>query len=218
MKRLLLILPLLVAAPVSAVASPAAAGDQLPERPTDARTLLEAMARVKGLEASFVERKKLALLKAPLVSEGRIFYTKGGFMTRVVDKPIASTVRIGPTKLEVIDDAGHKDVDLRSRPDIKTFVESFVHVIAGNYDALATIYKLSFTPEGDDPWLLVLEPTGDTLSKLVKRLEIRGRGYAVSTIAVLEASGDSTEIALNSIDPQREFTAEERQRLFGLSK
>jgi hypothetical protein len=210
-------LPLVLAVPVGTVPGGVSASEKLPKRPTDARTLLEAMSRVSGLEARFVERKKLALLKAPLVSEGRIYYSEGGHMARVVEKPIASTVRIGPTKLEVIDDTGHKDVDLRSRPDIKTFVESFVHVVAGNYDALSSIYKLSFTPEGDDPWLLTLEPTSETLAKLVTRLEIRGRGYAVETIRVLEAAGDSTEIVLSDVDPEREFTAEERQKLFGLS-
>jgi hypothetical protein len=199
------------------IAAPAVSAAE-PERPTDARSLLQAMSQVSGLEAKFVERKQLALLKAPLVSEGRIYYTRGGYMARVVDKPLASTVRIGPTKLEVIDDGGRKDVDLRSRPDIKTFVGSFVHVVAGDYDALAEVYRLSFTAEADDAWLLTLSPTSETLSKLVVKLEIRGRGFEVHTIRVLEAGGDSTEIALSNVDPKREFTADERRRLFGLTR
>jgi outer membrane lipoprotein-sorting protein len=211
-KRLVLLLPLLAFVPTSTAGAAAAVAEQ----PTDARSLLAKMSTVSGLEARFVEKKKLALLKAPLVSEGRIYYTRGGYMARVVEKPIASTVRIGPTKLQVIDDAGKKDVDLRSRPDIKTFVESFVHVVAGDYDALAKVYKLSFASEGDDAWLLTLEPTSETLSKLVTKLEVRGKGFAPHTIRVLEAAGDSTEIALHSVDPEREFTAEERERLFGL--
>jgi hypothetical protein len=211
-KRLVLLLPLLAFVPTSTAGAAAAVAEQ----PTDARSLLAKMSTVSGLEARFVEKKKLALLKAPLVSEGRIYYTRGGYMARVVEKPIASTVRIGPTKLQVIDDAGKKDVDLRSRPDIKTFVESFVHVVAGDYDALAKVYKLSFASEGDDAWLLTLEPTSETLSKLVTKLEVRGKGFAPHTIRVLEAAGDSTEIALHGVDPEREFTAEERERLFGL--
>jgi hypothetical protein len=212
-KRLVLVLPLLAFVPTST----AGAADPVGQQPTDARSLLEKMSTVSGLEARFVEKKKLALLKAPLVSEGRIYYTRGGYMTRVVEKPIASTVRIGPTKLEVIDDSGKKDVDLRSRPDIQTFVGSFVHVVAGDYDALTKVYKLSFASEGDDAWLLTLVPTSETLSKLVTKLEIRGKGFAPHTIRVLEAAGDSTEIALHSVDPEREFTADERERLFGLS-
>ena len=172
------------------------------------------MAKLEGLEAKFVERKKLALLKAPLVSEGTIYYTKGGYMARHVEKPAKSKVRISPTKLEVIDDGGHQHVDLRSRPDIKTFVESFVHVVAGNYDALASIYAMRFTP--GSAWLLTLTPKKDTLKKLVARLEIRGEGYGVQSIKVLESGGDSTEIALSDVDPKRTFTADERQSLFGI--
>jgi hypothetical protein len=246
-KRWILMLLLPAVAPLC-MPVPAAAAAEGAERPTDARSLLQAMSKVSGLEARFVERKQLALLKAPLVTEGRIYYTRGGHMARVVEKPIPSTVRIGPTKLEVIDDGGRKDVDLRSRPDIKTFVGSFVHVVAGDYDALADVYKLAFEnlteggptgpagteggptgpagteggPTGlagcEDAWLLTLEPKSDSLSKLVKKLEIRGHGFQVHTIRVLEAGGDSTEIALSDVDPEREFTAEERKRLFGLAR
>ena len=106
MKRLVLVLPLLAFVPTST----AAAADAVAEQPTDARSLLEKMSTVSGLEARFVEKKKLALLKAPLVSEGRIYYTRGGYMARVIEKPVASTVRIGPTKDRAAAEAALKSV------------------------------------------------------------------------------------------------------------
>ncbi|MCA9711182.1 MAG: outer membrane lipoprotein carrier protein LolA [Myxococcales bacterium] len=228
----LLLAVLSAPAPAPATPAPAPGGDgdgelQVAERmappgfpaePPDARTLLRALATVEGLEARFKESKKLALLRAPLVSEGRLYYVRPGYMVRMVDTPSPSTVRIGPRSLELQDAGGRQEVDLRSRPDIKMFVESFVHVVAGNYDALASTYTLAFTPAAQEggPWRLTLTPAHEPLSNLVERLEIRGRGYEVATIKVLETQGDTTEITMSAVDPNRRFSADERARLFGL--
>jgi hypothetical protein len=210
-----------VALPVAAQAAPSAGmarSARANEQPTDAKTLLSMLASVEGLEARFVEHKKLALLRAPLRSEGRIYFMRPGHLVRIVETPSASTVRIGPTSLEVRDASGEQRFDLRSRPDIKMFVESFVHVVAGNYDALASTYVLDFRPaaSAEEPWLLTLTPKRKPLSELVERLEISGRGYEVSTIRVIETRGDSTEISLEAVDHQRRFSTEDQRRLFGL--
>lgn len=211
-----LLLPLSLLGDVDARGvEPAAA---LPAEPTDARGLLAAMATVEGLEARFTERKSLALLKAPLVSAGVIYYTRPGHLARIIETPAKSTVRIGPKSLEVADANGKQEFDLRSRPDIKMFVESFVHVVAGNYEALASTYKLGFNPASQPggEWALTLTPLREPLSTLVTSLEIRGHGYQVLTILVREARGDSTEITMSSVDPHRSFSDDERARFFGL--
>ena len=207
-----------LAAPASATSAATGASDKLPTEPKDAKGLLAALATVEGLEASFVEKKHLALLKAPLQSEGRIYYTRPGYMVRKVDKPSPSTVRIGPKSLEVSDDRGTQTFDLSSRPDIKTFVESFVHVVAGDHQALSSIYELSFqaAAQPGDTWTLTLRPSRKPLSELIERMDIRGRGYAVETIEIRETRGDSTQIVMSSVDPKRTFTDQEKRDIFGL--
>jgi len=186
--------------------------------PGDARALMSAMAELPGLEARFVETKKLALLKAPLRSTGVLYYTRPGYLVRIVEAPTFSKVRIGPDALKVSDAAGEQTFDLSARPDIKTFVESFVHVMAGNYDALAATYDLAFTPAAGPgtPWTLLLTPKRPPLSNLVERLEVVGVDYRITTIAVLERRGDRTDIAVTEANPERTFTAAERERIFGL--
>lgn len=188
--------------------------------PRDAKGLMEAMARLEGLQARFTETKTLALLKAPLVSRGILYYTQPGYLVRRVESPSPSTVRIGPERLELHDATGQQQFDLRARPDIKTFVESFVHVMAGNHEALSSVYTLAFQPAStpEDPWILTLVPRSAPLTELVTRLEVSGRGYRVSTIRVLERRGDRTEIEITEVDPARTFTPQERQSIFGLPK
>lgn len=187
--------------------------------PQDARSFMASMSKLTGLQASFVETKTLALLKAPLVSRGVLYYLPPGYLVRTMETPSASTVRIGPERLQVEDAAGQQTFDLRSRPDIKTFVESFVHVMAGNYDALAAVYTLDYTPPPtpDEMWSLVLVPRKPPLSELVERLEVRGRGQQVATIRILERRGDRTEIEILDATPNRTFSARERRTIFGVS-
>lgn len=208
-------------APAAASTPPAASSvEAAPARPQDARTLLAAMARLQGLEARFTETKTIALLKAPLVSHGVLYYLAPGHLVRVVETPSPSTVRIGPERLEVRDASGAQQFDLRARPDIKTFVESFVHVMAGHHDALAATYTLEFVPApaDDAPWTLVLTPKRAPLSELVTRLEVTGRGYEIATIRVLERKGDRTEIRVTAVGASRTFSAAEKRSLFGLAQ
>jgi Outer membrane lipoprotein carrier protein LolA-like len=186
--------------------------------PADAQALLRKMAEIPGLEAKFREEKKLALLKAPLVSEGRLFYKRGGYLARITEKPSPSTVRITPSALEVNNGDGFQRIDLRGRADIKLFVESFARVLAGDYAALSSLYTISFKP-GSAPaerWTLTLVPKAGSLVHLVKSLELEGTGYAVQVIRVNETKGDSAATYVELVSAARSYTSDENQRLFGV--
>jgi hypothetical protein len=199
-------------APAPAVGAAAAA------QPADVAAVLSAFAAMPGLEARFEETKHLALLAAPLVSSGRLYFAPPGTLARVVEAPAESKIVITPTALRYEDAAGGGAIDLRARPDVKLFVESFARVLAGDRAGLETIYTLRFEPQRQGaPWLLELVPKGPPLSQLVKHLRVRGVGLAVQDIRVVEAAGDETVTRILAADPTRRFTAQERQRLFGVA-
>ena len=66
---------------------PASVPAQERARPADAKTLLAVFARMPGLEATYTEEKKLALLALPLKSRGRIFFLPPGYLFRAVEAP-----------------------------------------------------------------------------------------------------------------------------------
>lgn len=183
--------------------------------PADARALFKAMASLEGLEAKFREEKKLALLRAPLVSEGRLFYLRGGYLARLTEKPSPVTVRITPTALEVNNGAGYEKIDLRGRADIKLFVESFARVLAGDYDTLAALYEMTYDKLSDGRFRLTLKPKTGTLAQLVSALELEGAGFGVDTIRIRETKGDSAVTHIELVSAKRKFTAEEQNKLFG---
>lgn len=219
-----------VLAGLAIVACPAAAFSETPAEagPNTASELFSRMATLSGLEASFVENKKVALLKVPLRSEGALFYMRPGHLLRQVTQPKASQVLITPERLELKDSQGTRTMDLRARPDVKLFVEAFIKVLAGDQAALSKVFDIQFEralvnssqpappPGPTTGWNLTLTPKAAPLNQLVRKLVLSGKGYAVERIEVLETKGDSavTELTVKTVG--RIFSVEEQRTLFGI--
>jgi outer membrane lipoprotein-sorting protein len=194
-----------------------------PQEPQTATQLFNRLATLTGLEATFVETKKLALLRMPLQSEGTLYYMQPGYLLREVSKPKPSRVLITPEKLELRDAQNSRQIDLRSRPDVKLFVESFTKVLAGDEATLAQGFNIQFEPRpgaaatpSNDVWRLTLTPKSSPLDKLVTKVTLSGKGYAVERIEVFETKGDSSETTMRVTKVGRSFTPAEKQGLFGI--
>ncbi len=210
----------LLGCPTVVLAEPA--GDPGPQ---NAGELFSRMATLSGLEATFVETKKVALLKLPLRSNGTLYYMRPGHLLRQVNAPKPSRVLITPERLELEDAQGTRTMDLRARPDVKLFVESFIKVLAGDQAALEKVFDIRFARVAKPPetapkadWTLTLTPKTTPLNQLVSKLSLTGKGYAVERIEVLETKGDSavTELTVKTIG--RNFSDEEKRTLFGIGQ
>ncbi len=215
------------------VAWPSLSLAQTPEphrgTPKTAEELFTQLSTLTGLEATFVETKKMALLRVPLRSEGTLFYMRPGYLLRQVTQPKPSRVLITPDRLELTDTRGSRTMDLRSRPDVKLFVESFLKVLAGDRAALAEVFDIQFAritpspplqPAGAAPgleWTLTLTPKAAPLNHIVRKLTLSGSGFAVQRMEVLETKGDhaTTELHVKSVG--RSFSDEEKLNLFGIA-
>jgi outer membrane lipoprotein-sorting protein len=183
---------------------------------TDLHGLLGAFARMPGLEAGFVEEKHIGLLAQPLTSRGRLFFARPGLLLRRVESPQRSQVVITPKEMR--DDNGEQTIDLRSRPDIRPFIESLTWLLSGDQKALANVYGLEFKPAvAAEPWQLTLTPKVAPLDQLIAYIRVLGRGLAVSEIQVREKRGDETVTRITSANPERRFSNDELAQLFGVT-
>lgn len=201
--RACLIALLLMAAPVRAQPAP-----DLPQ-------LLAAFSRMPGLEARFVEKKRIGILAQPLESRGRLYFTRPGLLLRRVESPRRSEVVITPRELKLRDDSGEQSIDLRARPDVRPFVESLTWLLAGDQKALASVYTLAFE-RTQGAWQLTLTPRAEPLSHLIAYVRVLGEGLAVREIQVREKSGDETVTEIVEANPSRKFEPAERKSLFGV--
>lgn len=203
--------PAPVGAPVAAPAAQTMTLDQL----------LTRFAGMSGLSAKFREEKFMALLAAPLVNEGTLYFAPKGRLARHITAPAPATVLIDEGTLRFADAGGSETLSLGNNPVLRLFVESFVKIFAGDREALTRMYTmdLQVLPAGADGaprWQLRLRPRIAPMTQIIERLEIVGHDVVLETMRVVEVGGDETVTTFTEVDPQRRFTAQELGALFRL--
>ncbi|MCB9897778.1 MAG: outer membrane lipoprotein carrier protein LolA [Planctomycetes bacterium] len=122
----------------------APAQDVAPPAPHSASELFAAFAKIDGLSARFVEEKRLALLAAPLVSKGRLYFLRPGYLARVVEQPRPATLVITPEQVRMTGPDGTETIDLRQSDVVRGFVTSLVQVFSGDERELQRSYDVTF--------------------------------------------------------------------------
>lgn len=180
--------------------------------------LLARLKRVPGLSAKFREEKRLALLVAPLVSEGTLYYVPPGRLARHTLEPVESTVLIENGKLRVGDANGTRELDLHTSPVVRLLVEGFMKVLAGDGEALMRTYEVGFEAGSGRTWTMVLKPKVSPLDKLVQSITFRGEDVVIHAMETLEAGGDVTVTTFTEVDANRKYNAAELRRIFRLPR
>jgi hypothetical protein len=200
--------------PLSAVPGRAAAAPPAPVagEVRDIDSLLRAFSRMPGLYAEFREEKHLALLAQPLVNEGTLHFARG-MLARHTTKPTRSSLVVAQGRLSFGDEGGAEHIDLASNPVVKTFVDSFVQILAGDRSALEALYAMEFADVADG-WKLTLRPRVAPLQKTIDRLELSGRGLVLTDLRVVEKNGDETQTQFSRVDTARRYSKTEIEQTF----
>ena len=178
--------------------------------------LLGAFSKMSGLEARFVEEKKMQILAVPLRSEGRLYFAPPGYLLRRIERPQPSKVLITPNELLVDDGVRKEVIDLGARRDVRSFVSSFVSLLAGDKAALEAAYAITLEPLPARRWQMALRPKSPPLSTIIREVRVTGEGLAVDEIRVFDTNGDQTTTRMLEVNPARRFNASERKALFGI--
>lgn len=202
--------------PPPAVAAPTAP----PAAPVTLDALLQRFAAAPGLSARFREEKRVQLLAAPLVSEGTLHYAPPSRLVRHTTSPTPATVLIDGAQLRFGDAHGQQSLDMNATPVVRQFVDSFLAVVAGDRAALERSYELDFrVPDATRPeaWELTLRPRAAAVQRVFRDILLRGRGVALESMRLREASGDETATTFTDVDPARRYTADEIARTFRIA-
>jgi hypothetical protein len=183
--------------------------------------LLARFAAMSGLSAKFREEKRMALLAAPLVNEGVLYFAPKGRLARHITAPAPATVLIDEGSLRYADAGGSETMSLDQNPVLRLFVESFVKIFAGDRAALERMYTLSLTElparaDGVARWSLTLKPRVAPMTQIIVRIEITGHDVTLETMRVIEIGGDETATTFTEVDTKRRFTPQELTTLFTL--
>lgn len=183
--------------------------------PPTVSSLLASFAQMPGLEARFEEEKHIALLAAPLKSQGRLHFARPDRMLRRTTSPTTAAVLIRDGELSFSDGQRSDQLDLSSSPVVRHFVQSFVALLAGDEETLQRLYDITLTV-GDDGWEMVLRPRPAALRRVLTELRVRGRGVELAELRVREASGDETITTFTEVDASRRYSPAEIEQIFRL--
>jgi hypothetical protein len=220
----------IVAAALAAFASfagragaPRAAGAELSQGEAagvDLESLLAQFAAMPGLTARFREEKRIALLREPLVSHGVLYFAPPDRLLRRVRKPVESSLLLHGGTLSLGSARGTRTIDLGSNPLVRSFVDSFRLLLAGDLEALRASYRVRFqaaeaaggpTQRG---WEVRLEPLLPAVQQAIAWIRLSGRGRLLSELEVREVGGDVTLTRFSAVDPERHFSDLELEKLF----
>jgi outer membrane lipoprotein-sorting protein len=177
-----------------------------------ADSVLARFARIEGLTLRFHEVKQIALLSSPIVSDGTIAYARPGRLAR---RSGSQTVLIDGSALRMSDGGREERIDLASQPIVRSFVDSFLQLLAGDRTALERVYVLSFTADAEG-WTLTLRPRSAPLTEFLREVVFRGRGDDLLSMTMTEVSGDVTTTTFADVDDHHRFTPAESARVFAL--
>jgi outer membrane lipoprotein-sorting protein len=177
--------------------------------------LLDRFEALEGLECRFREERRVALIAAPLVSEGRIFFDPPGRFLRRTEAPEPASMRIADGELLMVDGDRTERMAVDQNPVLQAFLESFRAVLAGDRDTLERFYRVELTARDGDAWSLRLVPRDAALARFVRDIALDGEGVRIRRMVIREVSGDVSETAFRDVDLDRRFSAAEARALFG---
>ena len=170
--------------------------------------LMIELGRVKQAKATFVERKYLKVLNAPLESSGKLIYTAPYRLEKYTLDPKPESMVVDQDILTVEMRGRKRVVQIQDYPILWAFVESIRGTLKGDLSALQQFYQVKLDGSRQE-WQLQLQPTEKKMAALIQTITIRGSKDRLNGIEIVEADGDRSIMtvtddlsasALNTID------------------
>lgn len=166
----------------------------------DIDQLMGQLSRNRVSRATFVEKKYLAMLDAPVTSSGELLYTPPGRLERRTLKPRAESVVLEAGTMTLQRGASRQVLRVEEFPALAALTESVRATLAGDRQALERHYTLQL--EGSEArWTLVLVPREARTRALVLEVRIGGERGEVRTIEIEQSDRDRSIMTIEKAGP-----------------
>ncbi len=164
----------------------------------DVNALMQALAHNKSGRASFVEKKYIAVLDAPVESSGELLYTAPDRLEKRTLKPRPESLLIEGGSLTVERGKRRMVLRLADYPELVAFTESIRGTLAGDQAALRRIYNLDLDGT-EERWTLTLRPMETKMLTVVQYIRIGGHRAEVRTIEIEQADKDRSVMVISKL-------------------
>jgi hypothetical protein len=171
--------------------------------------------RLERLQATFSEEKHIALLARPLRQSGTIYFDRTRGIARLTRTPRPERMLLTERSLRIERAGKIEDIPLDKSKALKAFALVFPALLRGERAELEAAFALELRGAPAKAWSLALTPRDPGLCGLISRVVVSGQGAEVSSLQVVEASGDTTDTRLSGIARNAAVPAAEVARVFG---
>lgn len=159
--------------------------------------LMQQLARHPTGQARFTETKTIAMLDAPVVSSGTLFYGPPNRLEKNTLKPKPESMILERERLTVVRDGKKHELRLNQYPEVTSIVEAVRGTLMGNQALLRQYYGLQLSGS-EANWRLVLTPADERTQRWVTQILISGKRNMISTIETLQSDGDRSLMSIES--------------------
>ena len=164
----------------------------------DIDQLMRGLAQTRSDHASFVEKKFIAMLDRPVESSGELFYTAPNRLEKRTIKPKPESMTVDAGTLVIERGRQKHRLQLQDYPELAAFIDSIRGTLAGDRRALERNYRMSLDGTAER-WTLQLLPVEEKMLAVVTRIRIEGVRYAVRSVEITQADGDSSLMRIEKL-------------------
>ena len=155
------------------------------------------LGRVKQAKGTFVEKKYLKLLNAPLESSGQLIYTAPHRLEKLTLAPKPESMVVDQGTLTIEMRGRKRSLQIQDYPVLWAFVESIRGTLKGDLSALQQFYKVKLDGTRQT-WQLQLQPTEKKMVALIQSIVISGSNDRLNSIEIAEADGDRSVMTVTA--------------------
>ena len=179
----------------SAMLAPHAAAQQ---SSFDLAQLMQTLAQVRAGEATFTEKRSVAILERTLESSGRMSFEAPDTFVRETLKPRREKIAIVGNTVTMSLGTRSRSVPLDSVPEAAVIMEAVRGTLTGNREAIERNFTAGVSGTAQR-WSLELKPREPRLRELVIAVRLSGEKSLVREVSVAMADGDRSVMTLEPV-------------------
>jgi outer membrane lipoprotein-sorting protein len=162
--------------------------------------LMRTLAQVKAGEATFVEKRSVAMLERTLQSSGRLSFEAPDTFVRETLKPTQEKIAVVGNEVTMSRGTRSRTVPLDSVPEAAVIMEAIRGTLTGNREAIERNFSASVSGTAQR-WELELKPNEPRLRELVISVRLTGAQALVREVVVAMADGDRSVMTIDPVVP-----------------
>nr|WP_211162073.1 outer membrane lipoprotein carrier protein LolA [Aromatoleum petrolei] len=164
--------------------------------------LMQALGKHRSGQATFQERKYLAVLDQPVESSGELRFQAPDRLEKITLKPRPEALVLEGNNLSVTRGKKQFNVRLSDYGEVAGFIDSIRATLAGDRDTLERTYALHLAGNAER-WTLTLLPRDTRMAEVVTRINISGSRGLLREIEILQADGDRSVMEIVALGQAR---------------